>query len=169
MLRYRRSLILAAAAACAVAAPAPAQAQNADVAASASLHDGTAVTRTAVNDLFSVASSTLDTINSTTLNQSGTAKVFAHDEDGSIHVAVSCTASGLGASGIGILECFLRPTDPGRGDERYDALDEDALPGVADATAGTVHVPGGEYEVCVKTRALLREGAQFVETPLVCS
>lgn len=152
----------------ALAAAAPAAAFGTSASGSLDVSDNTAVTRSTVNGVFSVASSTLDTLSGVALNQSGSAQVLSDDGE-TQQVLVQCSSSAPGAAGIGVYQCFLQTTGPGR-EQRFDAIDGNAVPGVLDATISEVlTVPSSGYEVCVQSRALMRDGSRFVETPLVCS
>lgn len=83
------------------------------------------------------------------------------------NMGVQCAAESTGAAGTGIIDCYLRGLFTGT---IYRVGDQDALPGTTDANAGaSVGVTMEPFEVCVRSRVLLRDGSQFYETPLSCA
>ena len=83
------------------------------------------------------------------------------------NMGVQCAAESTGAAGTGIVDCYLRGLHTGR---IYRSGDSDALPGTTDASAGAnLFVTMEPFEVCVRSRVLLRDGSSFYETPLSCA
>jgi hypothetical protein len=83
------------------------------------------------------------------------------------NVAIECVAAAPGASGIGIKDCYLRGLHTGN---IYRAQGSGAKPGVVDAQVGALlNILMEPYQVCMRTQVLLRDSAEFYETPLTCS
>lgn len=83
------------------------------------------------------------------------------------NMGVQCAAQSTGAAGTGIVDCFLRGLHTGR---IHRVGDRDALPGTTDANVGaSLFIPMEPFEVCVRSRVLLRDASSFYETPLSCA
>jgi hypothetical protein len=117
-------------------------------------------------NVLAVVSSTVQTATARTINQTGKGQILPSETLGRMNVSLECTAVATpNPLATGIEQCFLL----GANGARYNAVNDGALPGAADASVhAQLSVPTQSYRVCVQSQAFFQNNV-LLKAPVVCT